>query len=288
MNAVDRADRAYPERLRGVPDAPATLHVRGVWPDRRPVLALVGARAASGHGIALARELASDLARAGALVISGGAVGIDAAAHRGALEVGAPTVAVLATGLDAPYPAHHRPLFDAIVAGGGALVTPFQPGVPLRRWHFPRRNQVMAGLADAVLVVEAAVTSGSLYTAQAARRYGRLLAACPGTAGANALLCQGAALVRSAGDLLAALAGAPRRLELAAPEAGSDEARALAELDPADARGVDEVSARSGLEAHRVMRALCALELEGLALVVPGGRWIRSSVHLTSPQYADT
>jgi len=218
------------------------------------------------------------LTQGGALVVSGGAVGIDAAAHVGALDAGGQTVVVLGTGLDAPYPSRHRPLFERIVAGGGALVSSFQPGVPLRRWHFPRRNRVLAGLADAVVIVEASPSSGSLYTAQAAREYGRVLCACPGTAGTEALLSQGVALVESAADVFAALAGRPRRVEPDAPLVGSDEALALAALDYARPRDAGSVAVLAGVAQNRAARALCALELEGLALSVPGGRYVRAVV----------
>jgi DNA processing protein len=276
--SVTRRDPGYPEPLAGAFDAPETLHVRGVIPPLRPAVAIVGARAATGHGMARARELARDLAAGGALILSGGAVGIDAAAHAGALEAGAPTVAVLATGLDAPYPARHRPLFDEIVRRGGALVTPFQPRVPVRRWHFPRRNRVLAALADAVVIVEAAAGSGSLYTARAARDYGRVVAAFPGTAGAEALLAQGAAVVERAADVLAALAGSPRAPLAELPPAGSDEARVLAALDGGRPRDAGALAATSGIAPARLARALLALELDGLAVPVPGGRHLRSAL----------
>jgi len=278
MQALDKTHPLYPKNLRNVADAPATLFVRGSLPDRRPVVAVVGARAATGHGLARAHDLALGLARHGALVISGGAVGIDAAAHVGALDGGGETVVVLGTGLDAPYPLRHRPLFERIVGQGGALLSCFQPGVPLRRWHFPRRNRVLAGMADAVVIVEASPSSGSLYTAQAARDYRRVLAACPGTAGTEALLSQGVALVETADDVLAALAGRGRRVEPDAPLVGSDEALALSALDYARPRDAGSVGLLAGVGATRAARALCALELEGLALSVPGGRYVRAVV----------
>lgn len=278
MTLVHRNDPAYPRRLSEIPDAPERLFVRGRLPSSSPAIAIVGARAATGHALARARELARDVARAGALVISGGAIGIDAAAHLGALEAGAPTVVVLATGLDAPYPYRHRPLYDLIVQRGGALVTSFQPGVPLRRWHFPRRNRILAGLADAVVVVEARPGSGSLYTTEAAREYGRVVAACPGSAGAEALLAQGAALVEKAEDVLEAIAGRPRRPAPTAPPPSSDEALILAVLDGRAPCDPLTAARLAGLPAARAARALCALEMEGLALPTPGGQYVRSAL----------
>jgi DNA processing protein len=278
MHILDKSHPEYPQNLKTVVDAPATLFVRGSLPQESPVVALVGARAASGHGQARAHDLAMGLAERGALVISGGAVGIDAAAHVGALDAGGKTVVVLGTGLDAPYPQRNRPLFERIVAEGGALVSSFQPGVPLRRWHFPRRNRVLAGLADAVVIVEASPSSGSLYTAQAARDYQRVLGACPGTAGTEALLSQGIAVIETADDVFAALAGLPRLVHPDAPLVGSDEALALAALDYARPRDAGSIGTLAGVGSARAARALCALELEGLALSVPGGRYVRAAV----------
>ncbi|MFH0899818.1 MAG: DNA-processing protein DprA [Pseudomonadota bacterium] len=271
-------DASYPIRLRATRDAPATLYVQGGLSLREPVVALVGSRAASGNGMAIAEELGYALAKRGALVISGGAVGIDAAAHRGALAAGGPTVVVLATGLDAPYPARNRPLFERIVEKGGALLTSFQPNVPVRRWHFPRRNRIMAGLADAVVVVEASPSSGSMYTAVAAREYGRVLGACPGTPGAEALLVQGAAVVNSADDVLGAIAGRPRQLAVDPPLPGSDEELVLPYLDPVAPRDSENVAALAGISVVRIARAMCALELAGLALCTPGGRYLRTAL----------
>ena len=278
MQILDKSHPEYPQNLKSVVDAPATLFVRGTLPRRQTVVALVGARAASGHGLARAHDLAYGLAKRGAVVVSGGAVGIDAAAHVGTLDGGGQTVVVLGTGLDAPYPPRNRPLFERVVAQGGALVSSFQPGVPLRRWHFPRRNRVMAAMADAVVIVEATPSSGSLYTAQAARDYKRVLGACPGTAGTEALLSQGVALIESPEDVLAALAGEARVIQPDAPLVGSDEALALAALDYARPRDAGSVGTIAGVGSARAARALCALALDGLALSVPGGRYVRAVV----------
>lgn len=224
----------------------------------------------------LARSIAADLARAGALIVSGGAIGVDSAAHRGALDAGGPTVAVLAGGLDSPYPERNRPLFAEIMAAGGGLVSAQPGGTPPLRGTFVRRNWMIAGMVDAVLVIEAQVSSGSLYTASAALELGRVLAAAPGSPGCEALLARGAALVESADDLLAALQGAPRRPVAHLPEAGSHEAVALAALDPRLPSSGEAVAARSGMALREATRALTGLELEGLALLQPGQTYLRS------------
>lgn len=242
-------------------------------------MAIVGARAASGHGLATAREIAAAIAGRGGVVISGGAVGIDAAAHRGALESGrvGATVAVLGGGLDKLYPATNRLLFDQIVSQGSALVSPFDDSLAPRAGTFVARNRVIAAMADAVLVVEARAGSGSLHTAEFARELGRTVAAVPGSAGTEALIAQGAAVVETDADLEAALAGSPRRPVIDLPASGTDEDTVLGALADAPC-APDELVRQTGLSAGDVNRALTGLELEGLALLVPGRLYVRSTL----------
>jgi len=258
-------------RLAGVPDAPAELHVRGNAEilSAPHVVAVVGARAASASGLARARAIAAGLAERGTVVISGGAIGIDAAAHAGALDAGGATAAVVAGGVESPYPSRNRWLFEEMLAKGGALVSPFAEGTPVRRWSFLARNAVIAGLADAVVVVEAQARSGSLHTARAAVRYGRPVLAVPGSPGTEMLLAMGAGCVADAGDVLS-----PRQVDVPRPE--GDAAKVLAVLDPHQPFDSEGVSALVGLPERSVARALVALELDGWALPVPGGSYIRS------------
>jgi DNA processing protein len=267
----------YPARLAGMPRPPATLYVHGILlPRPERVVAIVGARAASRARMDLAHRLAAELAGQGAVVVSGGAVGIDAAAHGGALAAGGTTVAVLAGGLDAPYPPRNRPLFDQIAARGGALVSTQPDGTPPLRRLFVGRNGVIAGLADAVVVIQAEVGSGSLHTARAAQRYGRLVAAAPGSPGCEALLARGAAPVERAADLIDALAGRPRAPSIDLPAAGTREALALDALAADAPRTGAAVAAIAGLPLRDVNRALAGLELDGLALLMPGQAYLRS------------
>lgn len=247
---------------------------RGLLDPRRCV-AIVGSRAASGRGMGMAMDLARAMAQAGWVVASGGAVGIDAAAHRGALAAGGPTVAVVAGGTATPYPERHRELFAEIVARGGALVSPFGVSTPPRRWHFVRRNGLLAELAFATVVVEAGARSGSLHTAVAAHGLGRLVAACPGTPGADALLREGAALVESPADLLAALGGTPRRPAIAAP-GDALETTILQALTPGAHHGAEAIAERAGLTLRETLRGLSALEAAGLAIAAPGGAYRRA------------
>jgi len=226
--------------------------------------------------MALARSIAAELARAGTLIVSGGAIGVDSAAHRGALDVGGKTVAVLAGGLDSPYPERNRPLFAEIMAAGGGLLSAQPGGMPPLRGTFVRRNWMIAGMCDAVLVIEAQASSGSLYTASAALELGRVVAAAPGSPGCEALLARGAALAESGDDILAALRGEPRRPLLHLPEAGSREAVALAALDTRSPRSGAAVAERCGMDLREATRALTGLELEGLALLLPGQTYLRS------------
>jgi DNA processing protein len=218
VRAVPIASFLYPERLRRLPDAPALLLVRGT-----PALlcvravAIVGARAATEYGRAIARRLAFDLARAGLAVVSGLARGIDAAAHEGALEAGGATLAFQACGPERTYPLAHRTLADRI-AGQGAVLTEFPVGTPPLAAYFPLRNRLISALSEAVVVVEGREQSGSLVTARRAADQGIDVLAVPGpvgsptSAGPNALIHDGARLVRDAADVL-------RELKLPVPEA---------------------------------------------------------------------
>lgn len=171
---------------------PVALWVRGSLPPPGPRLAIVGSRQASARGLARTRAWARALTEAGVAVLSGLARGIDGAAHGGALEAG-PTWGVLGSGLDHPYPAEHRPLMARMVAAGGGVLTPFPPEAPPLKWHFPRRNWLLAAWVDAVLVMEAAPRSGSLVTAKLALDLGKELFVVPGSEGTDALLDEGAA-----------------------------------------------------------------------------------------------
>jgi DNA processing protein len=227
-------------------------------------VAVVGARASSGYGASVARSLARELAAAGLVVVSGLARGIDAEAHRGALETDGTTVAVLGCGIDRDYPAAHAELARR-VADAGLIVSEYAPGVEPAPWRFPARNRIVAGLCAATVVVEARERSGALITADLALEEGREVFAVPGeitsslSAGTNALLKLGAAPLTSAADVLASFGLEPEPVEAA----GSP----LLELLPASA---DELVRRTGLGADEVARALVELELEGLVVAVEG------------------
>jgi DNA processing protein len=283
-------DAEYPELVREITDPPPLLFARGVPLPTAPAIAVVGARRASRVGTETAALLARGLAGAGVSVVSGFARGVDAAAHRAALDAGGPTVAVFGCGVDVCYPAEQRGLLEQLLASGTAL-SEFPMGDEPEPWHFPVRNRLIAGLSRIVCVVEAAEKSGSLITARCAMGYGRDVAAVPGSilapgaAGSNALLKDGAILVRSADDLLAELPeGDRRRLNVAVaartaaalPHLPPDAAALLAALDPDEPRDADALIPAAGLDAARFSAALLHLEIEGLATALPGALFVRS------------
>ncbi|MBE6990813.1 MAG: DNA-protecting protein DprA [Ruminococcaceae bacterium] len=202
-------DAAYPARLRNIYDPPVLLYGRGAMPlfDEEAAIAVVGTRRATPYGIHTAEELGYQMAREGALIVSGLAKGIDAAAHRGALRAGGFTAAVLGCGVDVAYPEENRRLYDDIAATG-VLLSEYPPGSEPEGWHFPARNRIISGLSVAALVVEAPARSGALITANAALDQGRDVFAvpgpidAPGSWGCNQLIRSGAGLVSCAWDIL--------------------------------------------------------------------------------------
>ncbi len=270
---VTAFDADFPDVLRRAKPAVAALWVRGRLPDAaRPALAIVGARAASRAGCRRTQEWAAMAARRGFTIVSGGALGIDAAAHEGALEAGAPTFAVLGCGVDVVYPDRHAALFTAIAATGG-LLSEFSPGTPPRGKQFPSRNRIVAALAEAVLVVEAREASGALVTARLAMEIGRPLYAVPGSAGTDRLLASGKAReVRDAAELLAALAGEPPVARLV-PE----ELRSLIAALAGGATAV-EVARRLALPIPAALALLSEAELGGWILRGAGGVFTSTEV----------
>jgi DNA processing protein len=262
-----RSSPDFPPLLRAIHDPPAGLFLRGGSEPEvlaRASVAIVGARACSGYGASVARSLGRDLAAVGLVVVSGLARGIDADAHRGALEAEGTTVAVLGCGIDRDYPAAHAELARR-VAAAGLIVSEYAPGVEPAPWRFPARNRLVAGLSAATVVVEARERSGALITADLALEEGREVFAVPGeitsslSAGTNALLKLGASPLTSAADVLASFG-----IE---PEPASSESSPLLDLLPASA---DELVRRTGMGADEVARALVELELEGRVAVHDG------------------
>jgi DNA processing protein len=240
----------------GVQGRELTLQVRGTLGGGKAV-AIVGARGATQVGMRRAHAIAKHLGRHRVRVVSGGALGIDGAAHRGALAGGGTTTVVLGSGIDVLYPQRHAALFAEIVERGGALVSQFPRGMLPRRSTFLQRNHLIAALASAVIVVEADVRSGSLATARSACEQGRLVAAWPGSPGCERLLAAGAAIVECCEDALALANGRPR---YPVPPALDATASAIRDAIVSGARGIDAIVRYTGLPVRAVLRALPQLE----------------------------
>jgi DNA processing protein len=283
----------YPPLLAAIPDPPLVLFLEGSEAALPlPQLAIVGSRSPSPSGRETATQFAAHLARSGFTITSGLALGIDAAAHRGALQAGGRTVAVLGCGLDGIYPRENTDLAAQIIAQGGALLADLPPGTPPLKQHFPRRNRIISGLSVGTLVVEAALQSGSLITARLAAEQGREVFAIPGSIhnpmsrGCHRLIRQGAKLVESADDIFSELGALLHQLRIESTSEAIDSKTDLPQpldtdyeilLDALgfESQNVDTLVARSGLKAEEVASMLLILELDGRVEQQPGGRFSR-------------
>jgi DNA processing protein len=285
LTTLCRHDDRFPPRLLRGPDAVAALWLGGgverlVGLVSEQPVALVGARRASAYGLEVARSLGRELAVAGVPVVSGMALGIDSAAHEGALEAGGLTVAVLAGGADLAYP-RSRARLHRRIAAEGLVVSELPPGTSPHRWSFPARNRIMAGLAQMTVVVEGSVRSGSLITAGFAQDLGRELGAVPGqvtsalAAGPNGLIADGAHVVRSSADVLDVLYGPGAAPPAARPKLEPRLADLLRAVERGE--GSPDTLASDPAQAADVLAGLTELELLGLVRRAAGGRYIRSA-----------
>lgn len=281
------ADADYPEPLRHIHDGPLVLYVRG---DRsllgREQIGIVGSRNATRAGLEHARSFAAALGQKGLLVTSGLALGVDGAAHAGALDAGFPTVAVIGNGVDKPYPYRHRTLSERI-AGEGVIVSEYPPGTSAKAGHFPRRNRIISGLSRGILVVEAGLKSGSLITARLALEQGREVFAIPGSVhnplarGCHHLIRQGAKLVETVDDICEELGGwwtsqnegDSSSVIMKRPATEGLDSREIAVLEALgyDPQSTDDLCSVTGLAADQLMQSLLLLELQGLVDSAPGG-----------------
>ena len=275
---LDHAD--YPPALLQIADPPSVLYVKGKPALlRQRSLAIVGSRNATPQGLQTAEHFAKSLASQGLCIVSGLALGIDAAAHRGALAADGATVAVIGTGADRIYPARNRELALAIAAHG-AIVSEFPLGTPVLAANFPRRNRIISGLAQGVLVVEAAPESGSLITARLAGEQGREVFAIPGSIhspvarGCHQLIKQGAKLVETASDILEEL-GSPPLPEAPTASAVNAENCPILQALGHDPCPLDELCLRTGLAADQLLPELLTLELSGQIASLAGNRYQR-------------
>jgi DNA processing protein len=281
----------WPKQLQALENPPTELRLCGQLPELHGAVAVVGTRAADDDALDFATDLGAELAAAGRTVISGGAIGIDAAAHRGALKAGGATLAVLANGFDPPFPRGHARLFEEIVAAGGALLSELEDGYPAERWTFLSRNRLIAALAEAVIVVQAPVRSGALSTAAAGARLKRRVLTVPYAPwdrrgeGCVWLLRQGAEICTSSRDVLSVRAhgtGPARRSVLPHEEKPfhvgqlDSEVRAVWDALGRRPRHPDDLAATLGLPIMSVQRFLLELLLQGAVVELAPGRYARN------------
>jgi DNA processing protein len=283
VELVTVADDAYPNGLRHLPDPPIALWIKGnAAVLARPAVAVVGSRNATPVGIETARRLANGLASAGLLVVSGLARGIDGAAHRGALQGGGPTAAVLGCGLDVVYPRQHQQLAKDVQASG-CLVAELPPGTPPLPRHFPLRNRIISGLSRAVVIVEASEHSGSLITARMALEQGRDVLAVPGNVvsgchrGCHALIKDGARLVETVEDILEEIRWVADPGSQSRASNHRQDNKLLASVRAGDVFSVEDLAQRSGRAAAEILSELGRLELEGRIARSGVGSFIRLS-----------
>ena len=281
------ADAAYPQALLSINDPPILLYAKGrIELLNGPAIAIVGSRNATLQGMQNADHFAQRLGQANLTIVSGLALGIDAAAHAGGLTMPGSTIAVVGTGLDIVYPARHRDLAHKI-AEQGCLLSEYPLGTPAIAANFPRRNRLISGLALGVLVVEAAAQSGSLITARSALEQGRDVFAIPGSIhsplskGCHQLIRQGAKLVESAQDILEELrwpqTTSAMPAQAAAPMPGNPESEALLNAAGHDPVSIDQLIARTALSAAAIQTQLLTLEMQGKIELLAGGLYRRLS-----------
>jgi DNA processing protein len=282
-------DDDFPDWLLNIPDPPIILYVKGMTRTLNgPAISIVGSRAASTYGLKMAEDLGNQLARQGLTVISGLALGIDAAAHRGALAAGGKTIGVLGCGIDVIYPEQNRKLFETIPRNG-AIISEYPLGTSPEGFRFPARNRIISGLALGVVVVEATLKSGSLITANLALEQGREVFAVPGRAdsikstGTHRLLQAGAKLVLDVNDIISELLVPVEPVSSKPPGSIKSNNSAIAELKGEEKKvmdlleiypkTVDDVIVGSNLSVERVNELLLTLELKGLCEVLPGRQY---------------
>lgn len=267
----------YPAEVEAMARPPRTLYIRGPLPQQ-PGVAIVGTRAATAPAMAYARRLAAHLAQSGLAIWSGGATGIDTAAHQGALEAGGVTVVVMGTGFDVLYPAENRELFERVARAGGCWLSPFAPHQTGARWTFLLRNELMASMVMGAVVVQAPVRSGARSTAAACRRMGKPVWAVPAWpwdsdgAGCLAELAAGAQVLHSPDQVIARCGGHPRPKTPRPAQALNDQERAVVEAVQAGCGHRDQVCEHTGLSASEVAAVVFTLTLRLVLLESPNGQ----------------
>lgn len=282
VNTLTVKNKGIPARLQRIPAAPKLLYHRGESLDKllqRPCLAIVGSRGVSPYGRQITSRLAAKLAEQGIVIVSGLALGVDAIAHQAALDAGGLTIAVLPSSVQTPYPATNRQLAGKIVEQGGALVSEYPEGSLNFKQNFVARNRLVAGLADAVLITEAAADSGSLHTAKFALDQGKAVLAVPGnitspgSAGTNGLIKAGAAVVTGYQDILQALGLVEHSRPASQVRGGNEQEQLLLDLLLGGMHDAQELLKQSGLEVSLFNQTLAMLEITGKIRAVDSNNW---------------
>lgn len=283
INHISPEKNEYINILTSVDSAPKTLYYLGILPQKRqPSVAIVGTRKPTAYGKEVAATLAEQLARRGVVIVSGLALGIDAIAHKACLDAGGTTIAVLGNGLHKIYPHTNRALGERIIAEGGAIISEFEEGMEPLPYNFLKRNRIVSGLADAVVIVEAATRSGTLNTAMHALNQGRDVFAVPGnitsplSAGCNALLTQGAMPATSADDILTAIMphqSPTDSAQAALPLGSTPLENDILQLLHSGIRDGDELQTRLQVPASELNSALTMLEINGTITALGNNKW---------------
>jgi len=282
MPRIISRDTLYPKKLKRLADSPRQLFMDGdcgLLNSPTPVLAVVGSRKTSAYGQVVTKQLVKEIAARGVIIVSGLAFGVDSLAHKATLEVGAKTIAVLPGGLDNIYPRNHIGLARQIVEKGGLLISEFPPKTDIFKHNFIARNRIIAGLADGILITEAAIKSGSLHTANFGLEIGLDIFAVPGpitninSAGCNNLIKSGARPVTEASDVLEAL-GLHETAEKAEVVASSANEHIILSLIKQGVSDCEQLQIESKLEVIDFQQTISMLEISGKIVNVGGGRWM--------------
>jgi DNA processing protein len=280
INTISTDKQEYLQGSKNLDDFPKKLYILGKLPEKNiPTIAIIGSRKPSQYGREVTERLASELARAGVVVVSGLALGIDSIAHRAALEIGGTTLAVLANGLDSVYPRSHKELAKNIVNNGGALISEYPTGTEPMAFRFLERNRIVSGIADGVVIIEAATKSGTLSTATHALNQNKEVFAVPGnitsplSSGCNALIRQGAIPVTKAEDILEVIAPQSKIEQTRFILGDSPEEVTILELLQTGLRDGDELVEQSKLDPIIFSQTLTMLEIKGMIKSLGGNQW---------------
>ena len=280
INSISPQDSKYLQIITTIAIPPKKLHFIGKIPDKRiPTVAIVGSRKPTAYGKEVTYQLAFDIAKRGVMIISGLALGVDAIAHRAALDAGGKTLAVLANGVDIIYPATNRDLASDVLAHEGAIISEYEPGTEARDFQFLERNRIVSGLSDAIIVTEAAARSGTLSTAAHALEQGREVFVVPGnitsplSAGCNSLIKQGAHPITCAEDVLEIIAPELLRPQSLLPLGSTPLESKIISLLQSGIRDGEELQGLSEVDVVEFSRAITMMEISGTIRALGGNQW---------------